>query len=139
MWRVEPRLELVCWQNLNADTLWCPALELSVPEGLHLMERTHTGAVCEELQPVGRTHREEVHGGLSSEGVTSHWGRDGVRNPPCEEEGVTECDELTTFPVHCSWEGAGEIRSYTNPVKKREVWGKGFSRLGFISHCHSLI
>ena len=27
-------------------------LEQSVPEGLYPMERTHAGAVCEELQPL---------------------------------------------------------------------------------------
>jgi len=28
-------------------------VELSVPEGLHPVERTHTGAVHEELSPMG--------------------------------------------------------------------------------------
>lgn len=28
----------------------------TVPEGLHPMEETHTGAGNEELQPIGRTH-----------------------------------------------------------------------------------
>ena len=42
-----------------------PTLERSVPEGLHPVEGTHAGAVCEELQPVGRTHVGEVHGGVS--------------------------------------------------------------------------
>jgi len=40
-------------------------LEQPVPEGLHPVEGTQAGAVCEELQPVGRTHVREVHGGLS--------------------------------------------------------------------------
>lgn len=70
------------------------------------MEWIHTGAVCAELQPVGRTQGVEVHEGLSSVGVTSHGSKESVRNPPCEEEGVTECDELTTIPItvplHCS-------------------------------------
>ncbi|PKU42932.1 rna-directed dna polymerase from mobile element hypothetical protein [Limosa lapponica baueri] len=39
-------------------------LEQSVPEGLHLVERTHAGAVHEELQPVGRFHVGAVHEGL---------------------------------------------------------------------------
>ncbi|KAK4830014.1 hypothetical protein QYF61_008277 [Mycteria americana] len=34
-------------------------LKQSVPEGLHPVERTHAGAVC-EVQPVGGTHVEEV-------------------------------------------------------------------------------
>ncbi|GAB0187278.1 hypothetical protein GRJ2_001193100 [Grus japonensis] len=58
-------------------TLWGPTLEQSVPEGLHLMEETHAGAVHEELQPVGRTHIE-VHGGLSPMGGTPCWSRGGV-------------------------------------------------------------
>lgn len=43
----------------------------------------------------------EVHGGLSSVGVTSQWSRVSVRNPPCEEEGVTEWDELTIMTIRC--------------------------------------
>ncbi|GAB0181827.1 zinc finger and BTB domain-containing protein 5 [Grus japonensis] len=63
LWREEPTLEQVCWQDL-----WPrggPMLEQSAPEGLHPMEGTHTGAVHEELQPMGRTDVGEVHGGLS--------------------------------------------------------------------------
>ena len=30
-----------------------PTLEQCVPEGLHTVEKTHAGAVLEELQPVG--------------------------------------------------------------------------------------
>ena len=33
-----------------------PTLEQSVPEGLHPMERTHTGAFPEGLYPVGRAY-----------------------------------------------------------------------------------
>ncbi|GAB0195076.1 F-box only protein 31 [Grus japonensis] len=35
----------------------------------------HTAAVCEELQPMGRTHTEEIHGGLSPVGGTPCWSR----------------------------------------------------------------
>jgi len=35
-------------------------LKQPVPKGLHPVEGTHTGVVCEELQPVGRT---QVGGG----------------------------------------------------------------------------
>jgi len=57
-------------------TLWGLTLEQSVSEGLHPLQRTHAGAVHEELQPVGgRTHTGEDHGGLSPMGGTSHWGR----------------------------------------------------------------
>jgi len=37
------------------------------------MERTQAGAVCEELQPMERTHIREVHGVLSPAGGTPHW------------------------------------------------------------------
>ncbi|PKU41474.1 ubx domain-containing protein 4 [Limosa lapponica baueri] len=53
-------------------------LEQSIPEGLHLMERTHGGAVHEELQPIGRTHTGVVRGELSPRGGTPHWSRGGV-------------------------------------------------------------
>ncbi|KAJ7425604.1 hypothetical protein BTVI_02456 [Pitangus sulphuratus] len=36
---------------------------------------TSAGIVCEELQPVGRTHSEEVGGGVSPIGGTPHWSR----------------------------------------------------------------
>jgi len=71
-------------------------LEQPVPEELHLMERTHTEATHEELQPVGRTYVGEFlkdciqwagpHAGAGEE---------------CEEEGLAEttCDELTSPPI----------------------------------------
>lgn len=38
-------------------------MEQPVPEGLDPGEGTHTGAVCEELEPVGNTHiRTLSHG-----------------------------------------------------------------------------
>lgn len=42
-----------------------PKLEQSAPGGLHPMEETPTGAVCEELQSGGRTQTGEDCGGLS--------------------------------------------------------------------------
>jgi len=47
-------------------------LEQRVPEGLHIMGRTHAGAVPEELQPKGRTHAGEVCE-LTPAGGTSRW------------------------------------------------------------------
>ncbi|KAJ7419650.1 protein pxr1-like [Pitangus sulphuratus] len=50
LWREEPMLEQVCWQDL-----WScggPTLEQSVPEGQQCVEGTHARAVHEELQPV---------------------------------------------------------------------------------------
>jgi len=43
-------------------TPWGPTLEQPVPEGLHPLGRTHTGAVREELQPMRRTCVGEVRG-----------------------------------------------------------------------------
>ena len=94
------------------------------------MEGTHAGAVCEELQPVGRTHVGEVCGGLSAMGGTPRWSRGGVRSPPPEEEEAAEtrCDELTTTPIplRC-WRGGGrEFRSEVEPGKKGGVGGRCF-------------
>jgi len=63
------------------------------------MERTHTGAVHEELQGVGRTHIGEVCGGLSHMGGTpmleqgksvgrNEWQRQHVITPIAWEEEV---------------------------------------------------
>lgn len=59
----KPMLEQV-WQNFcfQKETM----LDQSVSEGLQLVERTHTAAICEELQPVGRMTAGEVHGRLST-------------------------------------------------------------------------
>ncbi|OPJ81253.1 hypothetical protein AV530_009472 [Patagioenas fasciata monilis] len=49
----KPMLEQVFWQDLwphGGSTL-----EQSVPEGLHPVERTHVGEVCEGLSPMGET------------------------------------------------------------------------------------
>jgi len=45
-------------------------LEQLAPEGLHPMEGTYAGAVCEELQPLGRIHFGEAHGRLPPVGET---------------------------------------------------------------------
>jgi len=50
-------------------------LDQSVPEGLHPMERSHTGRVREEMQPVGRTQDGAVCGELSPVGGTPCWSR----------------------------------------------------------------
>ena len=46
----DPMLEQVCWQDLWPHSR--PTLEQSVPEGLNPIERTHAGAVHEELKPM---------------------------------------------------------------------------------------
>ncbi|PKU33551.1 hypothetical protein llap_16145 [Limosa lapponica baueri] len=62
LWREEMMLEQVWDQNL----LPCvgPVLEPSIPEGLKPVETSQAGAVCEELQPLGRALIGEVCGGL---------------------------------------------------------------------------
>lgn len=59
----------------TCDHIGGPTLEDCGPKGLHPLERTYTGALCEELRPVGRTHIEEAHGRWSSMGRTPHWDR----------------------------------------------------------------
>ena len=72
-WREEPTLEQA--PSSACDTIGEPILKQSVPEGLHPMEGTHTGATCEELQLVERTHVGKVSQGLCSVGATPHWSR----------------------------------------------------------------
>ena len=77
-------------------------LEQPVPEGLHPVERSHAGAVREELQSVGRTHIGEVCGELSPmRGTFTLEQGKSVRSPPLEEEAVAETtrDELTVTPI----------------------------------------
>ena len=57
--REEPTPEQGDTPQDGRDSMGKPTLEQSVPEGLQPAERTHTGAVHEELQHVGRTHVEE--------------------------------------------------------------------------------
>ncbi|PKU30658.1 ubx domain-containing protein 4 [Limosa lapponica baueri] len=66
-----------CWSRFLAGPAACggPTLEHSVPEGLHPMEMTHTGTVCEELQHMGRTFVGGVCGQLSPMGGTPYWSR----------------------------------------------------------------
>ncbi|OPJ83134.1 hypothetical protein AV530_010543 [Patagioenas fasciata monilis] len=81
------------------------------------MEGTHAGAVCEELQPTGRTHVGEVNEELFPLGVTLMLEqRKSVRSPPAEEERVAEktCDESTAKPIPqplCHSGGAAQERS----------------------------
>lgn len=62
------------------------------------MERTHLGAVHEELQPLGRIHVGEVCRGLYPM-IRTHTGEGKSMSPPTKEEGAAEiCDELFTTP-----------------------------------------
>lgn len=71
-------------------------MEKPLPEVLTSpVERTHTGALCEELQPVGRNHIGEGFEGLSHLDVNPCWSRGR------EDKGTTEikCYELTTILI----------------------------------------
>lgn len=68
-----------------------PMLEQFVPEGLHPMGRDPTRAIL-ELQPMGRTHTEAVHEGLSPVGGSPCWSRGTAR------EGRTNKDKLLQTP-----------------------------------------
>jgi len=52
------------------------------------MEGTHTGAVCEELQPVGKSHFGEVLGGLFPVDGTPRWSRGREQGGRSEREHV---------------------------------------------------
>lgn len=56
--------DLSRFAGTTCDSVRDLTLELSIPEGLHPMERTLAGAVHEELQPVGRTNLGAVCEGL---------------------------------------------------------------------------
>ncbi|KAK4833062.1 LOW QUALITY PROTEIN: hypothetical protein QYF61_027724, partial [Mycteria americana] len=66
-------------------------LEQPVPEGKRPVERTHTGAVREELQPMGRTHIVEVRGGTSPMGWTPCWSRGRDVHVHCKDIKLLEC------------------------------------------------
>jgi len=71
--------------------------------------------------------------------------RKSVRSPPPEEEGTAEtmCDELTVTPIPHPPEvlrmGAGRERGLKLRPGRREGWGEGVLRFGFISHYATLI
>jgi len=109
------------------------------------VEGTHAVEVHEELQPVGKTYIGEVCGELSPVRGTfmSEQGKS-VRSPPPEEEGATEtaCDGLTIIPIPCPPEllgGGGREMGMNLSPGRREGWGEGVLRPGFISHYPTLI
>ncbi|KAJ7417868.1 hypothetical protein WISP_62321 [Willisornis vidua] len=67
--------------DLVGDSCW---------SGLFLKESTcggtHTGVVCEELQPMGKLHIGEIHRGLPPVGWIPHWSRSRVI---LQEENIT--------------------------------------------------
>jgi len=118
-------------------TLWGPTLEQPVPEGLHPVGGTHAGAVCEELQPVGKdSQRRSLWRTVSHErDLTLEQGQR-VRSPPPEEEGEAEaaCDELTTTPIPCPpapLGGGGRETGVKLSLRRREGWGEGLCKIWF--------
>jgi len=106
---------------------------------------THTGAVREELHPVGRTHVGEVCGELSPvRGTFTLEQGKSVRSPPPEEEGTTATtyNELSVTPIPhppAPLTGRRERNgSEVEPGNKGGV-GEGVLRSGFISHYPTLI
>lgn len=75
----------------------------TAPGGLHPVEETPTGAVCEERQTGGRTQTREDCGGLScGRNPLLEQGKD-VKSPSSEAEGASEtiCDALTMTLIPC--------------------------------------
>lgn len=102
-----------------------PKLKQSAPGGLHPMEETPTGAVCEEAQPGGRTQTGEDCGGLSCGRDSLLEQRKNVRSPSFEAKGASEktCDALTTPLIPCqaaSSHSEGEGREFGSEVKPRK-------------------
>jgi len=87
-------------------------LEQSVPEGLHPVEKTHAGAVLEELQPMGGTHvgAEETvgskwHFGGLLVGVRAFFLFCTATTSPCliQETKLSKKLPKNTFSEHISW------------------------------------
>jgi len=88
-------------------------LEQPVPEGLQDVGRTHTGAVCEELQPVGKDSRWRSLWRTVSRGrdLMLEQGRS-VSSPCPEEEGAAQTMSngliATPIPVPLCLSGGGD-------------------------------
>jgi len=119
-------------------------LEQPVPEGLHLVGRTHAGAAHEELQPMERTHVGEVYGELSPvrRTFTLEQGKS-VRSSPPAGQGAAEtpCDELTitAIPHHPQpLRGRREKNgSEVEPRNKGQVEGRCFKIWFYFSLSYS--
>lgn len=125
------------WRGAHAGAGLLAAL--SVPKGLHPVGGIHSGAVCEEVQAVGRTCVGAVCRGLSPVGDCTLEQGKSVRNPPTEERAAeTTCDELPAAPIpRCCCRGGGrEFGSEVDPGKKGGVEA---CVLRFITHYHPVI
>ena len=133
----EPHAGAGSWQDL-----WPrggPKVEQPVPEGWHPMEGTHAGAVCAELQPMGRTHVEEVGGGWSPVGGTPHWTRGRVwRGRSGRDVWWTDHNPHSPSPCATRGEEVEKIWSKVKPGKKGEL-REGALRFSFTSHYPTLI
>lgn len=93
------------------------------------LEGIHTGAVQEELQPVGRTHDGEVNGQLSHRGGTlaGMWGVLSLQMKVQHRQHEMNWHQLP-FPVSlCYWQGWGrEFRRKVKPRKKGVGEGRCF-------------
>ena len=103
-----------------------PTLEQFVPKGLHHMEKTHSGAACEERQPMENFMEDRLLWGGPQAGARDE----------CEEEGEAETKLWTDFKPHfpspCT---AGKEEVENTGVKvspgRREGWGGGIFKVWF--------
>ena len=97
------------------------------------VDRTHAGAVHEELQPVGSTHLGGVYGGLSTMGESPHWSRGRVwevlplrRKERRDEVWWTDRNPNSLLLLFLSRGGGREIGSEVEPRKKGGMGGRCF-------------
>jgi len=139
-----------CWSRFAGracDTMGDPRWSSLCLSDCTPWKGLHTGAVCEELQPLeGLTLGKFVDSCLHERDPTLET-RKSVRSPPPEEEGVAEttCDELTVTPTPCppvllgkGGQGGRETGVKLSPGR-REGWGEGVLRFSFISHYPTLL
>lgn len=99
-------------------------LKQSVPEAPHTLEGAHSGAVCNEMQTMGRSLQRTVSDGkepMPEQGKS-------LSSPTLKEEGAAEtvCGELSAtlapHPQATVGQGAEQIKS---KVKSRKKGGAG--------------
>jgi len=89
-----------------------------VPEGLHPVGRTHAGAVCGRLSPVGGTP------GWSRGRV---WGVLPLRRKEQQRQRVMNWPQPPfPVPLYCCWGEGREFGSEVEPVEKEGVGGRCF-------------
>jgi len=101
-----------------------------VPEGLHPVKRTHTGAIHKELQPVGKTHFGAVCGELSPVGGTSRWSRGGVSGVLPLRRKEWQRQRAMNWPSPADKEKVEKLGVKLSPGR-REGWGKDVFRFVF--------